>query len=204
MKNKVMGLVLAGILSVGMVGCGKYENKCNPEYYMIGQTMSHCESYGNTLNERVKTLLLDTNKDNEKVILNIKNVGSLFEFNGEKYRYTIERFELSKENNEDNQFSDAQCGILGGVNADLNNEYDEFIKSETMKENISDDLYIKSVEMYKNYINTTYDIYENYDGELNEEELMELEYHNQRYGTIKEEMINEMSKTFIENIFNSF
>ena len=37
MKNKVMGLVLAGILSVGMVGCGKYniENKdiYNKGYY---------------------------------------------------------------------------------------------------------------------------------------------------------------------------
>ncbi len=203
-NKKVIGLILVGIASINITGCGKYENKCNPEYYMIGQTMIGCEDFGNTLDKRVETLLLNTNKNNEKAILNINNVGNIFEFNGEKYRYTIERFELSKENNEDGQFSDAQYGILGGINSDLNKEYDGFTETEFIKENISNDLYMEAIEMYKDYINITYDIYENYDGELNEEELMELEYHNQRYGTVKEEMIDEMSGSIIENIFSNF
>ena len=166
--------------------------------------MVSCVDFGNTLDKRVETLLLNTNKNNEKVILNINNVGNVFEFNGEKYRYTIEKFELSKENNKNGQFSDAQYGILGGINSDLNKEYDEFTKTEFIKENISDDLYMEATEMYKDYINITYDIYDDYNGELNEEELIELEYHNQHYKTVKEEMIDEMSGAVIENIFSNF
>ena len=37
--KKIIGLVIIGMLSMGMVGCGKYIDKCNPEYFMIGQTM---------------------------------------------------------------------------------------------------------------------------------------------------------------------
>ena len=147
LNKKVIGLLMASVMSLSIVGCGKYKDKCNPEYCMLGQTMIGSEGYGTTLNERVETILLETNKDEEyKVILNIDNVGDTFEYNDKIYRYTISSFEYSKGINDDNQFSDAQYGVLVGLYWDIKEEYDEFVESESTKKYISDDLY---KEMYK-------------------------------------------------------
>ena len=93
---------------------------------------------------------------------------------------------------------------MWGVNILLNEEYDEFTESEVMAEKVNDDLYNEAVEMYTEYINITYDLYENYDGELSEEELMELEYINNRYGNLKEDLAEELAEKLTEEIIDTF
>ena len=204
LNKKVIGLLMASVMSLSIVGCGKYKDKCNPEHYMLGQTMIGCEGYGTTLNERVETILLETNKDEEhKVILNINNVGDTFKYNDEIYRSTISRFEYSKGINDDNQFSDAQYGVLVSLYWDIKEEYDEFVESESTKKYISDDLYNESIEMYEDYMNTIYEIIQNYNGELNEKELTEIEYHNQHYETIKNKIAEEMAVGFVDDIIDN-
>ena len=203
LNKKVAGLIMSGLMAISVVGCGKYSDKCNPEYYMLGQTIMGCEGFGETLEERVENTLLYVNEDEEnKVTLTINNVGDTFKFNDEIYRVTIEKFIFSKKNNDDKQFSNAQYGLLVKLNSILYDEYEEFTKSESIKKYISDDLYNEVKEVYSDYINTLHDICENYNGELSEEELMEIEWNNKRYEGIKEDIAKEISIEFIQNIFN--
>ena len=204
LNKKVIGLLMASVMSLSIVGCGKYKDKCNPEYCMLGQTMIGSEGYGTTLNERVETILLETNKDEEyKVILNIDNVGDTFEYNDKIYRYTISSFEYSKGINDDNQFSDAQYGVLVGLYWDIKEEYDEFVESESTKKYISDDLYNESIEMYEDYMNVIYEITKNYNGELNEKELPKLDHYKKHYKTIKNKVVEKMAGEFIDDIFSN-
>lgn len=203
MNKKVAGLIMSGLMAISVVGCGKYEDKCNPEYYMIGQTIIGTTIYGDTLNERVENTILNTNKDeNYKLELDINCEGETFKYNDKIYRMTIDEIIISKGNNDEGQFSDIQYGLLIGLNAELRKEYEEFKESESIKKYISNSLYEEVKEMYSDYVESTYYITEDYKGELSEDELLEIEWNNERYEEVMEDVAEEISVEFIQDILN--
>ena len=57
--------------------------------------------------------------------------------------------------------------------------------------------------MYEDYMNVIYEIEQNYNGELDEKELTEIEYHNQHYETIKNKIAEEMAGGFVDDIIDN-
>lgn len=202
LNKKMLILGLSALLIIGMmVSCGNdYGNKCDPEYGMIGYNLYDMDELKNNgLIGLVDNALLyiNENEDGEITISNEWWIGEPYEWEDGKIRERkISTMVFSQKNNKDNQFSDMQYGLLLRIRYELAEEKEELIKQE---DSLDKSIYSTVLGEFEDYEMAISNIIEDYNGELSNEDILEIKYHNK---ALKNELKNMTENIIINGIGN--